>query len=536
MVAMPDRFSSQPPNRPALAHKPALLLAGGLGLFQLASIGLLYKHGVEFECLANWPAAACAGASGILVSLYAALAALALYFMLAPQALRDLLGEAGHSWAPLLLNLTGFALALRPALILFPGQGTAMLVPVFTLWIIGFSGVLLGLMWFVAPAARWMRLLRGHGGRLLPVLLAGLLAPPLATLIRPLWQIDKVADVTFDAVAGLVQLLGYQVQADAAHKIIGADGFFINVAPVCSGIEGIALVTVFVSLYLILFRSELKFPLAFLLYPVGIALSAGLNVVRITALLALGLEGFPELAVGGFHSHAGWLMFTLVALGLILVARRVPILQRRAAAPRPAAPFLRDPHVAEILPFAIFMFSALLAQAFSNVPGVVYPLRLLAMAGVLWLFVPIYRRFDWRLDPLALAVGALIGLVWVAVPAQAGAAAPAFAGLSGLWLVLWMVARGLGTVLAVPLIEELFFRKYLQGKLTAWAGPVVGIGISAAGFAILHDRWILAFFAGLALSFVMHRRRNVTAAVQAHGLANLIVFVVAVLSGNLNII
>lgn len=503
---------------------------------QLGSIGLLYKHGVEFECLANWPAAACAGASGVLVSLYAAMAALALFFVLVPRALGALVRDAGHSWAPLLINLTGFALTLRPALILTPGQGTAMLVPVFTLWVIGFGGVLGGLLWFIAPWSRWRDFIVTYGRRALPVMLAGLLAPPLATLIRPLWQIDRVADVTFGAVSGLVRMLGYQVQSDPVHKIIGAGDFYINVAPVCSGIEGIALVSVFVSLYLILFRSELRFPVALLLYPIGIALSAALNILRITLLLIIGLEGQPELAVGGFHSHAGWLMFTVVALGLILAARRVSFLQRTTVPRKGAPPFLQDPAAAQILPFAVFMFSALLAQALSNAPGAVYPLRVLAMVAVLWLFAPVYRRLSWRVDPVALGVGGAIGLLWVLIPPPATAIDPAHAGLEGAWLVGWLIARGIGTMFAVPLIEELFFRKYLQGKLLPLVGPVVASIIVAGLFALLHDRWAEAFLAGLALSFVMVRSKNVVSAIQAHAVANIIIFSLTIITGNLNII
>ena len=96
--------------------------------------------------------------------------------------------------------------------------------------------------------------------------------------------------------------------ADPARKHIGSGDFMISVAPVCS--EGIALVTIFVSLYLRLFRAELRFPHALLPYPLGIAASACLNVVRIGALLVLEIEGQPDLAVEGFHSHAGGVMFT----------------------------------------------------------------------------------------------------------------------------------------------------------------------------------------------------------------------------------
>ena len=250
-------------------------------------------------------------------------------------------------------------------------------------------------------------------------------------------------------------------------------------------------------------------------------------MVRITVLMIIGLEGNPKLAVGGFHSHAGWLLFTLIAMGIVLAARSVPALQKHGAAPAasPALsqaappPFFRDPVVARILPFAVFMFSALLTQVFSNTPGVVYPLRALAMAAALAAFWAIYIRFDWRLDPVALGAGVLIGVGWVLIPYAPEDTTPAYGALTGAALAVWMVARGIGTVLLVPLIEELFFRDYLESKLRPIGGAILAALVSAGLFALLHDRWAEAFAAGLILSWVMRRHGKVTDAVAAHAVA-----------------
>jgi len=336
-----------------------------------------------------------------------------------------------------------------------------------------------------------------------------------------------------------IRALGYDVSADPATKVIGSLDFLIAVDPVCSGIEGIALVTLFVSLYLWLFRAEMRFPLALILYPLGIAASAAFNVVRITVLLVIGLEGNPELAVGGFHSHAGWLMFTLVALGVVALAQTVPVLRRDA--PRAARiappPFWSDPTVARILPFAVFMLSALAVSTLAQVPGAAYPFRVLAMIAVVLPFWPIYRALDWRLDPVALLGGAAIGLMWVLIPVPEGAAP--YGALAGGLLVLWFIARGIGTILLVPLIEELFFRDYLERRLRFGSGPawvVLAAFLSAALFAALHARWAEAFVAGLVFSVVARRRGRIGDAILAHGIANAIVFATAVIGGNLSII
>ncbi len=167
------------------------------------------------------------------------------------------------------------------------------------------------------------------------------------------------------------------------------------------GIEGIALVTIFVSLHLWLFQAELRFPHALLLYPLGIAASACLNMVRIGALLILGIEGQPDLAVGGFHSHAGWVMFTAVALGIIAVARRVTWFNRApsaAVAATPLPPLRRDPVAARILPFAVFMLTALVAAAIRPNPAMFYPIRVILLGAAFALVWLALRDIAWRIS------------------------------------------------------------------------------------------------------------------------------------------
>ena len=204
----------------------------------------------------------------------------------------------------------------------------------------------------------------------------------------------------------------------------------------------------------------------------------------------------------------------------------------------PPLPFLRDPVVARILPFAVFMATALAASTLTAQPGVVYPLRMLALTAVVLAFAPLYRHLPWRIDPWAVGVGAAVGLMWVLIPV-APAEAPPHGALAGGLLVLWFVVRGLGTVLLVPLVEELFFRDYLEGRLrigTGRAWAIFAALVTAALFAALHDRWAEALVAGLAFSALARRQGNITDAILAHAVANLIVYAVAIATGNLAII
>nr|WP_252727223.1 exosortase E/protease, VPEID-CTERM system [Paracoccus sp. C2R09] len=537
-------FSSPAPR---LRMAP-LALAGLVLITEFLIIGMIFKHGIDFDCRANWGNAACGGASKSLAAFYCMIAAGGLFAVLRPGLFRSLLSDPGRDMRPLWVNFAGLVIGLLPALLLREGDGRAMLWPAFACWAVGMTLIVGGLLGFLAPLGRWRDFLRDAGPSLPIVLIAGGLAPALAVQLRPIWQIDTISDATFRAVGFLVQGLGHDLYVDPVRKHIGEGDFIISVAPACSGIEGIALVTIFVSLYLWLFRSELRFPRALLLYPVGIAASVALNILRIAVLLLIGIEGHPELAVGGFHSHAGWVMFTIVALGLIMIARRVPALhhrQVRQVADRDTLPPLwRDPVAARILPFAVFMLTAVLAPAISQNPAMFYPIRVVLLAAAVALVWPELRGILRRVSGMSWMAGIAIGIMWVAIPVAPLDGPPPYGGLTGGLLVLWFLFRGIGTVLLVPLVEELFFRDYLEGRLRGsavdgpapWLRIVVAALVTATLFAALHDRWAEAFVAGLVFSIVARRNGRISDAIAAHAAANLVVFAVAAATGNLAII
>jgi exosortase E/protease (VPEID-CTERM system) len=543
----------------ALSPRLVLLGIAILLLIEFAVIGLVFQRlddvqclatrsrGLcldDFQCRANWPIGLCEVLPGALVPGYGVLGALTLFLMLFPVVLRPEQAATRAPLQPLALNMVGVVLALLPVLFLRNGAGGAATILPFVLWGLAVPVILTGALLMLAPVSHWRNVSVSYGPALLVCAVVGAAVPTLAMEARPLWTLNWLSEATFFAVRDVLLWLGYPALTDPATKTIGAGDFFVRVEAPCSGVEGIALVTLFVTIYLVLFRRDMRFPLALILYPLGLMASVLFNIARITLLIAIGIEGNPDLAVGGFHSHAGWLTFTLVALGVVALAETVPQL-KRATVPqtaRPACsdlpPLWRDPVAARILPFAVFMLSALLVSTLSQTPGMHYPLRIAAVATVLAVFWPLYRMLPWRLDPFAVTAGALVGLVWVLVPVPPSEAPP-YGALAGTALLLWYVVRGIGTVLVVPVLEELFFRDYLESRLRLRAGmlwSVLAALVSASLFAALHDRWIEAFFAGLVLSAIARRRGNITDAILAHAVANMIVFAVALASGNLALI
>lgn len=323
-------------------------------------------------------------------------------------------------------------------------------------------------------------------------------------------------------------------------KLIGAREFFVRVGPQCSGVEGFALITVFLSLYMGLFWRDLRFPHALLLFPVGLLASWVFNVTRIVILLVIGIEGSPDLAIGGFHSHAGWLAFTLLSIGLIALSRLVPLWSRRVATPQELAPFLADPVVAQILPFIVFMASGLLASTFFADPAQAYPLRALAMAAALALVWPWLRGLTWRLDPIALISGLGIGVAWVVTsPIPEEVVVSPVMGMGGAMAAVWIGTRIIGTTLLVPVIEEVLFRGYLIDRIapTRQTGAMIlAIAVGAVLFAALHDRWLAAGLAGLVFGALVWRSDNLTDAIVSHGAANGLIAAWALATGAWHII
>ena len=123
----------------------------------------------------------------------------------------------------------------------------------------------------------------------------------------------------------------------AETMTIGSQRFSVEIAPTCSGLEGMGLILAFTILWLVLFRRECRFPHALILLPAGVVILFLLNSARIAALILIGNAGFEKIATEGFHSQAGWIAFNFVALGTSVAAREVGWIskrQRAASCPR----------------------------------------------------------------------------------------------------------------------------------------------------------------------------------------------------------
>jgi exosortase E/protease (VPEID-CTERM system) len=305
---------------------------------------------------------------------------------------------------------------------------------------------------------------------------------------------------------------------------IGTPAFEVRIAPECSGYEGMGLILAFSSAWLWFFRRQWRFPQALLLIPFGVAAMWIVNAARIAGLILIGNSGAQQIALGGFHSQAGWIAFNAIAIGTCVLAQRIPALARidEPRTVNPTAPFL--------MPFLAILGAAMISRALTSDFEWFYPLRVVAAATALWYFRRSYRDLNWRFGWVGLAAGAVVFAIWIALSPHTSSAAPsALVHASSAGRISWLTLRVIGAVAMVPIAEELAFRGFLLRRLASVDFESVGwrtfswlpFLISSLAFGILHgNHWIAGTIAGGIFALAQLRTGRIGEAIAAHSVAN----------------
>ena len=434
-------------------------------------------------------------------------------------------------WGLVALQLAafaGFVLFSRPAVL--AALGWAPRGAAWTAAWVGFGSMAAGLWGLAALPPRGWRELARRGRK--DALLAGAVVAAAWAASRAtqrLWT--GLADDTLRGVEVVLRLVYADVPVVPDERVIGAGGFVVRVGPECSGYEGFGLVVAVVGCYLWLCRETLRFPAALALLPIALVASWVLNVLRIAALIAIGAEGWPEVAVEGFHIQAGWLAFNAVALGVIVLSRVVPVFRRSPAGPtvgtrgpNPAAPLL--------VPMLVIAAAAMVtAAASAGGPDRLYPLRVAAGGLVLWAYRRHYRGLGWGWSWAAAGLGLAVLGLWLGferlMPEPAAAGGPE--ALPPTERAVWLACRILGAVVLVPVAEELAFRGYLLRRLggaeldedRAGRWNWFAVIVSSVLFGLLHPgRWVAGTLAGVLFAWAFTRRGRLADAILAHAVAN----------------
>jgi exosortase E/protease (VPEID-CTERM system) len=387
------------------------------------------------------------------------------------------------------------------------------------------------------PIDVWRYLFRGTGPLWIYSAVTASAIVAVIPMVQSLWTSSAGAlgvDLTFWLVARILHLFIPVVFTDWGQHIIGSDQFSVEIFGPCSGWEGLGLVGMFTVFSLWLSRREYRFPAALILIPIAMALTFALNSVRIAALILIGHNGFPDIAIGGFHSMAGWIAFSGVALGVSLVAPRIGWLRTAQAENQPQSQqTFSNPAVPFLLPFAAILAAGMISMAVAAQFEWLYPLRFVAALAAFWYCRRDYASIPrWKPGWFPVLAGAIVFVVWIGFDRSSHADNGMAAGLAGLPAsarITWLLLRTLAAISTVPLAEELAFRGFLLRRIVSpefesvdfgrWS--YVALSLSSLAFGLLHgDRWVVATIAGAIYAIAMVSRRNLWDAFVAHAVTN----------------
>ena len=381
------------------------------------------------------------------------------------------------------------------------------------------------LFWVVCPVAAWV---------------AG-------DLTAPFWAVS--GDTTMWLVERLLGPLAGSPVVRPEPFVIGTDAFQVRIGPACSGFHGMGLMTVLLVGSLWWFRAVYRFPQALLLVPLGGVLMWLVNVLRIVALILVGIWISPAIAVDGFHSVAGWIGFLTVGLGTIWAASRSPFFSVPETPTPPGGEPVAPaglatgagtcaavdavPATSCLLPFLVLTAVTMLTRAFTSGFDLLYPLRVLAVACVLWRLRDTLPWRECRPAVVPVAIGVVTFACWMLL-APAGAQGSDTAAqdpfqLPQPWAAVWLLVRVVGATVTVPIAEELFFRGFVSRRCIAADVDAVPIGAfswfscvtSSLVFGLLHgEAWLAGIVAGFLFYAAVRWRGRLGDAVVAHATTN----------------
>lgn len=456
--------------------------------------------------------------------------------------------DFSHSpWLMVLAHLGAFAPFFW--LTIFVTEGDAVSSPLAVFWVLAWAatGLGAGVFWMLAamPARVWIRLVRQNASLVLAGIIIIAASWVLGFLTNRAWE--PLLGPTFLTVKWLLLALGQEVVSQPLDLLLGTSQFAVKILPACAGYEGIGLMSVFVGSYLWIFRGNLRFPQAFILLPCGIMVIWLVNAVRITLLMLLGTYISPQIALGGFHSATGWMGFIAVALSMVAVTQRMPFFAVRETEVETKARE-GDPTAAYLAPLMALLAIIMVTTVFSSGFDWFYPVRVLGTAVTIWFFwrsrltrLHFARAWSGSAIGIGVAVFAVwMGLEWAMGHTDMGPAIPKAlqempAGLAAAWLIF----RVLGSVITVPIAEELAFRGYVLRRLISsdfdkisprftWLSFL----LSSFLFGALHGRWLAGTVAGMFYAWAMYRRGRTGDAIIAHATTNALIAADVLILGN----
>lgn len=203
---------------------------------------------------------------------------------------------------------------------------------------------------------------------------------------------------------------------------------------------------------------------------------------------------------------------------------------------------MTNPSLPYVVPFIAFFVFLTAEGRFGFSPAWEYPLRIILLSAILWIFSR--QVLSFRISSLAasLAVGIAVFALWIApdliIPGYRHhwlfnnaivGSPPAPGGGYGTLGMVALASRVLRAVILVPIIEELFWRAWLMRWLIKPDFESVPLGaysaqafaVTAFLFAAEHGSfWGVGLLAGIIFNWWMIRTKSLGDCILAHAVAN----------------
>jgi len=201
------------------------------------------------------------------------------------------------------------------------------------------------------------------------------------------------------------------------------------------------------------------------------------------------------------------------------------------------------PYYPYVLPFAAFM---VFTEAGNWIPGSVYyiyPIKTLVTAGILLYYWKYYRELNLGWTGFSLFCGIAVFIIWVGIegsyPKISGSTYDPYAFTSKRVAVWLIFNRMIGSVIVVPVMEELFWRSFILRFLINQDFQKVKLGaftwssfiISSLLFGAEHNRWLAGIIAGAIYNIVLYHRKELSDCIAAHAVTNFLLGVFVISSG-----
>jgi len=183
------------------------------------------------------------------------------------------------------------------------------------------------------------------------------------------------------------------------------------------------------------------------------------------------------------------------------------------------------PWLPYVAPFAIY-FALLSVRSLQTLIWM-YPVATIGVAAALWVFRKDYDELRVNVSVLAVVVGLAAIAIWIGIdPYYPKPVGTAVFNPSGKWVFIGF--RIVGTVIVVPLMEELFWRAFLIRWLMNEDFKRVPVGkfswssfaITTALFGAEHREWLAGLICGAMYNWLLYKRKDVFSCVVAHAVSN----------------